>query len=110
MTPQEWRRALAWAIVHANGKDAWQLEVYAVIGRLAMAPRAARKLRAAYEHIAGTGPCNWNWRPSPRDEKTLAILGREPARGEDVVATFNRWVGRPAAEWPDVLPVPEAAP
>ena|SRR3990167_3048921 len=101
-----YRHALAWAIVHADRKAAWQLEVYAVVGGLALKREDDAELSAAYETIAMSGPCNWNWHPSARDPKTLALLGREPAPGERVVDTLNAWIRVPAAEWPAVLPAP----
>ncbi len=99
------RRHLAWAIVHADKRVAWQCLVYSEIGPLAIAEGAAPELSAAYDRVWSAGPCNWNWHNGYRHPTTAFILGREPAKGERVVDTFNAWIG--VDVWPEVLPVPD---
>ena len=106
----EMRRWCAWALVHADGRARWQLDVYAKVGGLAMRRKDDAELMAVYTEIASDGPCNWNWYGHRREPLTVALLGREPAPGERVTDTLNAWVGRPAEEWPAVLPVPEEVP
>jgi hypothetical protein len=110
MTPNEWRRSLAWAITHAEARSTWQLEVYAKVGGLASRREDDAELMAVYADIGETGPCNWSWHNGYGHPSTAAILGREPARGERVIDTFNLWLRTPAEHWPDVLPVPEVSP
>lgn len=106
MSPNEWRRTLAWAIVHAEARATWQLDVYWKVGGLAMRRVDDDELMAVYDDIALDAPCNWSWHNGHGHPSTAAILGREPAEGERVIDTFNLWVRTPAEQWPDVLPVP----
>ena len=110
MTPNEIRRALAHAIVHAEARCRWQLDVYAKVGGLAMRRETDAELMAAYADISNTGPCDWSWHNGYRHPSTAHVLGRDPVRGESVFDTFNHWLRTPPEEWPDVLPPPTPQP
>ena len=105
MTTNEWRAVCAWAIVHAEARAVWQLDVYAKVGGLAVKREDDAELMSVYTDLSNAGPCNWSWHNGYRRPVVAAILGREPERGERVVDTFNAWVGVDPAAWPDVLPV-----
>lgn len=89
MTLADYRAALAWAIVHADGKNTWQLRVYEVIGTLSLTrPRLRMRSRSPISATARTS-ARWGRFGQATAASRGAFRSSRPRRSSGRVAAMR---------------------